>query len=67
MDAARAEIGVFGGSGLYRLLADVSYLAIETPYGPAPMMQTVTRDRRSIASFLREGLATLLVNSGGDH
>ena len=33
MDAAEAEIGVFGGSGLYRLLDDVSYLAIETPYG----------------------------------
>jgi len=33
MDAARAEIGVFGGSGLYRLLDDVAFLAIETPYG----------------------------------
>jgi 5'-methylthioadenosine phosphorylase len=33
VDAARAEIGVFGGSGLYRLLDDVTFLAIETPYG----------------------------------
>lgn len=33
VDAARAEIGVFGGSGLYRLLDDVAFIALETPYG----------------------------------
>jgi hypothetical protein len=33
VDAAQAEIGVLGGSGMYRLLDDVAYIAIETPYG----------------------------------
>ncbi len=31
---ARAEIGVFGGSGFYSFLEDVEEFAIETPYGP---------------------------------
>lgn len=30
----RAEIGVFGGSGLYRFLDNVEEVAVETPYGP---------------------------------
>jgi 5'-methylthioadenosine phosphorylase len=33
MHAERAEIGVFGGSGLYRLLDDVNFVHIETPFG----------------------------------
>ena len=33
MHAVRAEIGVFGGSGLYHLLDDVELVHIETPYG----------------------------------
>jgi len=30
----RAEIGVFGGSGLYSLLSDAREVWVETPYGP---------------------------------
>jgi 5'-methylthioadenosine phosphorylase len=30
----RADIGVFGGSGLYSLLDDVEEIAFDTPYGP---------------------------------
>ena len=29
-----ADVGVFGGSGFYELLADVTHHAIQTPYGP---------------------------------
>src|SRR5438067_11713666 len=29
----RAEIGVFGGSGLYSLLENVEEIKVETPYG----------------------------------
>jgi 5'-methylthioadenosine phosphorylase len=31
---ALAGVGVFGGSGLYRLLDDITEVAVETPYGP---------------------------------
>jgi 5'-methylthioadenosine phosphorylase len=31
---ARADIGVFGGSGFYSFLEDVEEVALETPYGP---------------------------------
>jgi 5'-methylthioadenosine phosphorylase len=34
MDAARHVVGVFGGSGFYRLLDDVEEVAVDTPYGP---------------------------------
>lgn len=34
MPAARATVGVFGGSGFYRFLDDVEEVEIETPYGP---------------------------------
>lgn len=34
MAADRAEIGVFGGSGFYRLLDDVREIKVDTPYGP---------------------------------
>jgi len=30
----RAEVGVFGGSGFYRLLDDVEMVELDTPYGP---------------------------------
>jgi 5'-methylthioadenosine phosphorylase len=33
MTAARAQVGVFGGSGFYRLLDDVEFVDVETPYG----------------------------------
>lgn len=31
----RAEIGVIGGSGLYRFLADATTVELDTPYGPS--------------------------------
>ena len=34
MAQARAEIGVFGGSGFYRWLDDVETIQADTPYGP---------------------------------
>ena len=30
----RAEVGVFGGSGFYSLLDDVTQIKVDTPYGP---------------------------------
>lgn len=30
----RADVGVFGGSGLYRFLDDVTEITVDTPYGP---------------------------------
>ena len=32
--AAKAEIGIFGGSGFYSLLDDVREVKVDTPYGP---------------------------------
>jgi 5'-methylthioadenosine phosphorylase len=32
--AARADVGVFGGSGFYAFLEDVEEVAVDTPYGP---------------------------------
>ena len=32
--ARRADVGVFGGSGLYSLLEDVDEVAVDTPFGP---------------------------------
>jgi 5'-methylthioadenosine phosphorylase len=33
MTGARAQVGVFGGSGFYRLLDDVELVDVDTPYG----------------------------------
>lgn len=33
MTSARAQVGVFGGSGFYRFLDDVEHVEMETPYG----------------------------------
>lgn len=33
MKTAQAEIGIFGGSGFYKLLEDAEETAVETPYG----------------------------------
>ncbi|HLH68302.1 MAG TPA: S-methyl-5'-thioadenosine phosphorylase [Candidatus Dormibacteraeota bacterium] len=32
--SARAEVGVFGGSGFYRFLDEVELISVDTPYGP---------------------------------
>lgn len=56
VDAGRAEIGVFGGSGFYRLLDDVTFLAIETPYGvPSDDIAIGTVGNRSVAFMPRHG------------
>lgn len=56
MDAAQAEIGVFGGSGLYRLLDDPAFVAIETPYGvPSDDIALGKVGDRSVAFMPRHG------------
>ncbi|HXM53753.1 MAG TPA: S-methyl-5'-thioadenosine phosphorylase [Candidatus Dormibacteraeota bacterium] len=52
MSQARARVGVFGGSGFYRLLDDVEFVDVETPYG-APS------DRIAIGSVDGVGVAFL--------
>lgn len=53
---ASAEIGVLGGSGLYRLLDDVTYLAVETPYGlPSDDVAIGTVGDRRVAFIPRHG------------
>jgi 5'-methylthioadenosine phosphorylase len=37
----RADVGVYGGSGLYALLDDVAEIAVETPYGPPAAPVTI--------------------------
>ncbi|MDH4144566.1 MAG: S-methyl-5'-thioadenosine phosphorylase [Acidimicrobiia bacterium] len=55
---ALADIGVFGGSGLYELLDDVETHELTTPYGApsAPLQIGVVGDRR-VAFMARHGLA----------
>jgi 5'-methylthioadenosine phosphorylase len=56
MHAERAEIGVFGGSGLYRLLDDVNFVQIETPFGsPSDDIAIGTVGERSVAFIPRHG------------
>lgn len=51
-----AEIGVFGGSGFYSLLEDVTEVKVDTPYGPpsdAVMLAKI--DGRPVAFLPRHG------------
>jgi 5'-methylthioadenosine phosphorylase len=52
----RADVGVFGGSGLYALLDDVEEVTVETPYGPpaAPVTIGAVGGRR-VAFLPRHG------------
>jgi len=51
-----AEIGVIGGSGLYRLLEDVDVVRIETPYGsPSDEVTIGTAGGRRVAFIPRHG------------
>jgi 5'-methylthioadenosine phosphorylase len=54
--AARAEIGVFGGSGFYELLTGADEVTVETPYGP-PSAPFVVGEigGRSVAFLPRHG------------
>lgn len=51
-----ADIGVFGGSGLYQLLDDVTEVMVETPYGPpsSPLHIGVVHGQR-VAFLPRHG------------
>ncbi|MCU1455602.1 MAG: S-methyl-5-thioadenosine phosphorylase [Acidimicrobiales bacterium] len=54
--AARAELGVFGGSGLTSLLDDVEEIEVDTPYGPPSAPVSVGEvDGRSVAFLPRHG------------
>lgn len=62
MDAAspgaRAEIGVFGGSGFYAFLDDVEHVVIDTPYGPPSAPPALaTLEGRRVAFIPRHGAA----------
>lgn len=51
-----AEVGVFGGSGLYRLLDDVEHVEVETPFGkPSDRLALGTVGGRRVAFLPRHG------------
>lgn len=50
--AVRADVGVFGGSGFYRLLEDVEEHRIETPYGPPSDTVTIGQVGSKRVAFL---------------
>jgi 5'-methylthioadenosine phosphorylase len=54
--AARAEVGVYGGTGFYELLDGAEELVLDTPYGPpsAPVTIGVVEGRR-VAFLPRHG------------
>jgi len=54
----RARIGVFGGSGFYRLLDDVELVDVDTPYGPPS-------DRVALGTVGGVGVAFLPRHGGG--
>ncbi len=54
--ARRADVGVFGGSGLYSLLEDVEELAVDTPFGPPSAPVTIgSVGPRRVAFLPRHG------------
>ena len=54
---ARAEIGVFGGSGFYSFLEDVEQVEVETPYGkPSAPFTIGDIGGKSVAFLPRHGL-----------
>jgi 5'-methylthioadenosine phosphorylase len=53
---ARAEIGIFGGSGFYSLLTDVTEKVVETPYGaPSAPISIGQIEGHSVAFLPRHG------------
>jgi 5'-methylthioadenosine phosphorylase len=49
-------VGIFGGSGLYRLLDDVEELAVDTPYGPpSARIRLGEVEGRAVAFMPRHG------------
>jgi len=56
MTEQRAEIGVFGGSGFYSLLDNVTEIKVETPYGaPSDMIAIGTLAGKKVAFLPRHG------------
>jgi 5'-methylthioadenosine phosphorylase len=56
MTGARAQVGVFGGSGFYRLLDDVEHVEVDTPYGaPSDRIAIGLVDGVSVAFLPRHG------------
>ena len=54
---AKAEIGVFGGSGFYSFLEDVEQVEVETPYGAPSAPFTIGEiSGKSVAFLPRHGL-----------
>ncbi|MDD9371499.1 MAG: MTAP family purine nucleoside phosphorylase [Acidimicrobiales bacterium] len=52
----RADVGVYGGSGLYSLLDDVAEVEIDTPYGPPAAPVTIGEIAgRRVAFLARHG------------
>ena len=52
----RATVGVFGGSGFYRLLDDVEFVDVETPYGnPSDQIALGAVDGVGVAFLPRHG------------
>jgi len=53
---AQAEIGIFGGSGFYKLLDDVHEAKVDTPYGPpSDSVFLATINGRQVAFLPRHG------------
>lgn len=51
-----ADVGVFGGSGFYRFLDDVTDVVVETPYGPTSAPVSIGRlGERTVAFLPRHG------------
>src|SRR4026207_664332 len=58
---ARAEIGVFGGSGFYSFLEGVEQVEVETPYGkPSAPFTIGDIGGKSVAFLPRHGLSHAL-------
>lgn len=56
MTLPTAEIGVFGGSGFYRLMDDVTDVKVETPYGPPSDVVAIgTISKKRVAFLPRHG------------
>lgn len=55
-DLPQADVGVFGGSGFYRFLDDVTEVHVDTPYGPtAAPIAVGTLGDRTVAFLPRHG------------
>jgi 5'-methylthioadenosine phosphorylase len=56
MSGAPARVGVFGGSGFYRLLEDVEQVEVDTPYGrPSDRISVGELDGARVAFLPRHG------------